>query len=74
MTAHVRILPSDHEFVSEGNSSLLEAVEASDASEIPQQQITAKVKKISIVNDCKTALVSHGLPVDQLKTDRIEHD
>jgi len=114
MTAKVRILPSDHEFVSEGNSSLLEAglraglrlgygcsngncgeclarivsgevskirhhdysineqkrasghvlmccnsalgdvvleaVEASDASGIPQQQITAKVKNITIVN------------------------
>jgi len=115
MTAQVRILPSGHEFVSEGNSNLLEAglssglrlgygcsngncgeclakvvsgevkeiqhhdyrikdeqiasghilmccntaltdvvleaVEARGASDIPQQQITAKVKKISIVND-----------------------
>ncbi|NOR19736.1 MAG: 2Fe-2S iron-sulfur cluster binding domain-containing protein [Xanthomonadales bacterium] len=114
MTAQVRILPSGHDFVSEGNSNLLEAglraglrlgygcsngncgeciakivsgevqktrhhdyrideekvasghvlmccntavtdvvleaEEASDASEIPQQQITAKVKDISIVN------------------------
>ena len=30
---------------------VLEAVEASDASEVPQQQITAKVKNITIVND-----------------------
>ncbi len=114
MTAQVRILPSGREFISEGNSNLLEAglraglrlgygcsngncgeciakivsgevqkiqhhdyrvseaqiasghvlmccntavtdvvleaEEASDASEIPQQQITAKVKDISIVN------------------------
>ncbi len=115
MTARVQILPSGHEFVSEGSSTLLEAGlraglrlgygcsngncgeclakivsgevqkmrhhdyrigeekmasghvlmccntavtdvvleadEASDASEVPQQQITAKVKNITIVND-----------------------
>ena len=115
MTAHVRILPSGHDFFSEGNSNLLEAGlrsglalnygcsngncgeclakvisgevqktqthdyrisdeklasghilmccntavtdvvlethEAHNASEIPQQKITAKVKNINIVND-----------------------
>ena len=111
MTKQVRILPSGHGFVSEGNSTLLEAglsaglalgygcsngncgeclakvvsgevekikhhdyklsdqhlilmccntalsdvvleaIEAKDASEIPQQQITAKVKGIQVVND-----------------------
>jgi CDP-4-dehydro-6-deoxyglucose reductase len=115
MTAHIRILPSGHDFISEGHSNILEAglrsglrlgygcsngncgqclarivsgevknvrhhdyriseekrvsghvlmccnaavtdvvleaPEASDANEVPQQQITARVKGIRIVND-----------------------
>ena len=125
MTTHVRILPSGHEFVCEGQSSLLEAglraglrlgygcsngncgqclarlvqgetrkvkhhdyriseaqkasghllmccnaalsnvtleaPEASDASEVPQQQITARVRSVKVVND-NVALVHLKTP------------
>jgi len=121
VTKHVRILPSGHEFVSEGNSTLLEAglsaglalgygcsngncgeclakvvsgevektthhdykvnddhhilmccntalsdvvleaIEARDTSEIPQQHITANVKNIQVVND-NVALVHLKTP------------
>jgi len=125
MTAHIKVLPSGHEYISEGNSNILEAglraglrlgygcsngncgeclakvvsgevknirhhdylisepqkasgyllmccnaavtdvvleaPEASDASEVPQQHITAKVRKVSVVND-KVALVHLKTP------------